>query len=95
MVDPAATDISALGLGGHEDYPALARAAEACGWHAVSVPDSLFFPRRSASDYPYADTAAVRGVLEMSPVLDPLLAIAGMAVVTERIRFYPGVLAGV
>jgi probable F420-dependent oxidoreductase len=81
-----------LGLGGHEDYSRLAQAAEAAGWNAISVPDSIFYPRISESDYPYADTAAVRGVLKATPVIDPLVAIAGMAAVTGKIRFYPGVL---
>jgi probable F420-dependent oxidoreductase len=81
-----------FGLGGVEHYQQMAVAAEECGWNAISVPDSLFFPKRSESDYPYADTDAVRSVLEATPVLDPLLAIAAMSAVTERIRFYPGVL---
>lgn len=81
-----------LGLGGHQDYKIVARAAEASGWDAISVPDSIFYPQLSESDYPYADTAAVRQALEATPVIDPLVAIAGMAAVTERIRFYPGVL---
>ena len=81
-----------LGLGGHEDYAVLAAAAEQAGWDAISVPDSIFYPKTSESDYPYADTAAVRSALEAAPVIDPLIAIAGMAAVTKRIRFYPGVL---
>jgi probable F420-dependent oxidoreductase len=81
-----------LGLGGHEDYAVLAAAAEQAGWNAISVPDSIFYPKTSESDYPYADTAAVRSALEAAPVIDPLIAIAGMAAVTKRIRFYPGVL---
>ncbi len=81
-----------MGMGGHEDYPLLAAAAEQAGWDAISVPDSIFYPRISESDYPYADTAAVRSALEATPVIDPLIAIAGMAAVTKRIRFYPGVL---
>jgi probable F420-dependent oxidoreductase len=81
-----------LGLGGHEHYPQLAPAAERAGWDAISVPDSIFYPKISESDYPYADTAAVRSALAATPVIDPLIAIAGMAAVTRRIRFYPGVL---
>ena len=81
-----------MGLGGYEDYAVIAQAAERAGYHAISVPDSIFYPKMSESDYPYADTAAVRSALEAAPVIDPLVAIAGMAAVTERIRFYPGVL---
>ena len=81
-----------LGLGGYADHGVIAQAAERVGYHAISVPDSIFYPQQSESDYPYADTAAVRSALEIMPVIDPLVAIAGMAAVTERIRFYPGVL---
>ena len=81
-----------LGLGGHEDYATVARAADQAGWNALSVPDSIFYPKISESEYPYADTNAVRSVLAATPVIDPLIAIAGMAAVTEKLRFYPGVL---
>lgn len=81
-----------FGLGGHEHYMTLAPAAEAAGWDAVSIPDSIFYPKISESDYPYADTAAVRGALAATPVVDPMVAIAAMSAVTERLRFYPGVL---
>lgn len=81
-----------LGLGGHEDYHEVARTAEETGWTAVSVPDSIFFPKKTASEYPYADTAAVRGFLSVAPVIEPFVALAGMAAVTRRLRFYPGVL---
>lgn len=81
-----------LGLGGYEDYPTLAQAAEQAGWTAISVPDSIFYPQSTESDYPYADTEAVRGALSTTAVIDPVVAIASMAAVTEWIRFYPGVL---
>jgi probable F420-dependent oxidoreductase len=81
-----------LGFSRFQDYPAIARAAERCGWTSVSMPDSLFFPRDTQSEYPYADTAAVRAYIEHSPFLEPLIAIAGMAAVTTTLRFYPGVL---
>ncbi len=81
-----------MGLGGYEDYAQIAQEAELAGWDAISVPDSIFFPKLSDSDYPYMDTEAVRQALEHAPVVDPLIAIAGMVAVTERIRFYPGVL---
>ena len=81
-----------LGLGGYQDYLEIARVAEQSGWSALSLPDSIFFPRKTASQYPYADTDAVRQFLSVAPVIEPFVAIAGMAAVTERIRFYPGVL---
>jgi len=81
-----------LGLGGYQDYLEVARVAEEAGWSALSLPDSIFFPRQTASAYPYADTDAVRQFLSVAPVIEPFVAIAGMAAVTRTIRFYPGVL---
>ena len=34
------------GLGGVEDYPEMARAAEASGWTSLAIPDSLFYRSR-------------------------------------------------
>jgi alkanesulfonate monooxygenase SsuD/methylene tetrahydromethanopterin reductase-like flavin-dependent oxidoreductase (luciferase family) len=73
------------GLGGIEDYPDLAREAEACGYHSLAVPDSLFYP-------PYLSTETVRQALDGVPVLEPFIAMAGMAAVTTSLRFYPAVL---
>mgnify|MGYP001550359056 CR=1 FL=1 len=50
------------GLGGIEDYRELARAAEQTGWTSLAIPDSLFYPEVTESDYPYMDTDAVRQV---------------------------------
>jgi probable F420-dependent oxidoreductase len=80
------------GLGGTEDYTAIATAAEAAGWSSLAVPDSLFYPEVTESDYPYLSTEAVRQTLESVPVLDPLIAMTSMAGVTSSLRFYPAVL---
>ena len=80
------------GLGGIEDYSAIARKAEEVGFSSLGMPDSLFYPEITESDYPYMDTAAVRTVLDGVPVLDPFVAMAGMAAVTEKLRFYPAVM---
>lgn len=81
-----------LGLGGYQDYLAVAKAAEECGWASISLPDSIFFPRMSESDYPYADTEAVRGFLSVSPIIEPFVALAAIAAVTTKLRLVPGVL---
>jgi probable F420-dependent oxidoreductase len=81
-----------LGIGGYEDYQAIARAAEEAGWSSIGLPDSIFFPEKATSDYPYADTDAVRQYIEASPFIEPFVAMSWMAAVTSRIRFYPGVL---
>jgi probable F420-dependent oxidoreductase len=80
------------GLGGIGDYTAIATAAEAAGWSSLAVPDSLFYPEVTESDYPYLSTEAVRQTLESVPVLDPLIAMTSMAGVTSSLRFYPAVL---
>lgn len=81
-----------LGLGGYQDYLDVARVAEETGWNALSVPDSIFFPRKTESEYPYNDTETVRQFLSVAPVIEPFVAVAAMAAVTKRLRFYPGVL---
>ena len=81
-----------LGIGGYQDYATVARVAEEEGWSSVSVPDSLFFPKTTASEYPYADTEQVRHFIGVAPFIEPFVALATMAAVTKRIRFYPAVL---
>lgn len=81
-----------LGMGGYEDYQAVARAAEAAGFASISMPDSIFFPQKTESDYPYADTAAVRQFISVSPFIEPIVAMTWMAAVTTTLRFYPGVM---
>jgi len=81
-----------LGLGGYQDYLPLAPAAEAAGWSAVSMPDSIFYPSITESEYPYLDTATVRQALDGVPVIEPFVAMAQMAAVTKTLRFYPGVM---
>lgn len=80
------------GLGGIEDYPQLARAAEDSGWTSLAIPDSLFYPEVTESDYPYLSTEAVRQALDGVPVLDPVVAMTSMVAVTETLRFYPAVM---
>lgn len=81
-----------LGIGGYQDYHAIAQAAEAHGWTSISMPDSIFFPQKTESDYPYADTEAVRQYIGASPFIEPIVAMTTMAAVTKKIRFYPGVM---
>lgn len=81
-----------LGFSNHRNYPAIAQAAERAGWSCLAMPDSLFFPRATESDYPYADTEGIRAYIEHAEFIEPFVAMATMAAVTERIRLYPGVL---
>jgi len=74
-----------------EHYLEVARAAEACGWDAVAVPDSVFYPETVSAPYPYTDDGG-RFWPADTPFLDPFVAIPAMAAATERIRFYTNVL---
>jgi len=81
-----------LGFSHYRDFPALAQAAEEAGFNSVCMPDSLFYPKTSESKYPYNDTETVRQYIDSSPFIEPFIAMATMAAVTARIRFYPSVL---
>jgi probable F420-dependent oxidoreductase len=69
----------------------IARTADACGWDSIQVADAPFFPEEISVPYPYTPDGKRFWPLDM-PVLDPWVAITAMAVVTERIRFFPSVL---
>ncbi len=65
-------------------YIPLAVAAEEAGFHAVSVSDSIFYPRDVIGEYPYHEG---REFLEDKPFIEPMVAIASMAARTSTIRF--------
>lgn len=69
----------------------LARAAEDAGYDVIAVPDSIAYPRESDSTYPYTPDGS-REFLEHKPLVEPLIAIATMAAVTERIHLVTNVL---
>ncbi|WP_408898487.1 TIGR03619 family F420-dependent LLM class oxidoreductase [Nocardioides sp. R1-1] len=73
------------------DLPELARVAEAEGWDAISLPDSVFFPEHVSADYPYSGDGKRMWAPE-TEMPDPLVTIAALAAVTERIRFRVSVL---
>jgi probable F420-dependent oxidoreductase len=68
----------------------LARAAEESGFTTIAVPDSVFFPESVSADYPYSADGA-RFWAPETPFLDPFVAMAAMAAVTEHIRFVTNV----
>jgi probable F420-dependent oxidoreductase len=72
-------------------YLPLAQAAEAAGFDSVAVPDSIAYPRESSSTYPY-NVDGTREFLENKPFIEPLIAIAAMGAVTNRIEFHTFVL---
>ena len=81
-----------LGFSDFRDFPALAQAAEAAGFNSVCMPDSLFYPKSTESEYPYNDTQTVRQYIGASAFIEPFIAMATIAAATSRIRCYPSVL---
>jgi probable F420-dependent oxidoreductase len=67
-------------------YLPLARAAESAGYHAMTVADSLCYPRESDASYPYTADGR-REFLEDKAFIEPFALIAAMGAVTSRIRF--------
>ncbi len=67
-------------------YETLVRAAEEAGYASFVVPDSLCYPERSDSRYPYTADGE-RGFLEDKPFLEPFSLIPALGAVTRRIRF--------
>ncbi|HMU79533.1 MAG TPA: TIGR03619 family F420-dependent LLM class oxidoreductase [Microthrixaceae bacterium] len=69
----------------------LAQAADAAGYDAFLVPDSVAYPEVSNSIYPFTPDGS-REFLEDKPLLEPFALISALAMVTERIRFTVSVL---
>src|SRR5246127_2369886 len=67
-------------------YAPLARAAEEAGYHSMVIPDSICYPRHSASEYPYNPDGS-REFLEDKPFLEPFSLIPALGAVTSRLRF--------
>jgi probable F420-dependent oxidoreductase len=71
-------------------YVPLARAADEAGWSSISVLEGLFYYADAAYAYPVADTGAPFWQ-PTTPYIDPFTAVAAMAAVTERVRFYTNI----
>ena len=67
-------------------YVPLAQAAEDAGYHGFVVPDSICYPRRSDTRYPF-NPDGTREFLEDKPFLEPFALVAALGVTTSRIRF--------
>src|SRR6201988_5169934 len=72
-------------------YAPLAVAAEDAGYHSMVIPDSICYPRHSASVYPF-NPDGTREFLEDKPFLEPFSLISALGMVTRRLRFLPFVL---
>ncbi len=75
-----------VGMCEPDHYLPLARAAEAAGFHGISVPDSICYPQEASSQYPYNKDGS-REFLESVPFVESLISVAAMAAVTETIEF--------
>ena len=68
----------------------MASRADDAGFDTITVPDSVFFPERVDTDYPYSGDGS-RFWSGDTPFVDPFISIAAMAAVTERIRYLTNV----
>ncbi len=75
-----------VGMSDADHYLPLAKAAEEAGYHTITIPDSICYPKEASSKYPYNKDGS-REFLESVPFLESLISVAAMAAVTERIRF--------
>lgn len=75
-----------VGMCDPSHYFPMAKAAEEAGFDGLAIPDSICYPQEASSKYPY-NADGSREFLESVPFVESLIAVAGMAAVTERIRF--------
>lgn len=74
-----------------EQYLPLAKAAEELGFDGFTLPDSICYPKEADTKYPYNKDGS-RNFLEDVPFIEPMIGIAHMAAVTEKIRFTTSVI---
>ena len=68
----------------------VAVEADRLGYGAIALPDSPMFPQEVSADYPYSEDGK-RFWPPETPFVEPFLAIATMAGLTEQINFYTNV----
>jgi len=81
---------AALAFTDPDHYLPLARACEDAGFWAVACSDHVAHPREISSPYPYSDDGSPR-FPPGTAFVDPLVAMAAMGVVTERLRFFTNI----
>jgi alkanesulfonate monooxygenase SsuD/methylene tetrahydromethanopterin reductase-like flavin-dependent oxidoreductase (luciferase family) len=67
-------------------YIPLAKAVEAAGYDAMTIPDSIAYPFESDSTYPYTPDGN-RDFLDGKPFIETFLLTAALGAVTERLKF--------
>lgn len=74
-----------------DELTELAKTAEEYGYHAIAMPDSLFYSETVSADYPYTPDGSRMWNAD-TPWVDPLVGAAAMATATSTLRFYTSVL---
>ncbi|BBZ21961.1 TIGR03619 family F420-dependent LLM class oxidoreductase [Mycolicibacter hiberniae] len=69
-------------------YIPLAKAAEAAGYHSMTIPDSIAYPFESDSTYPYTPDGN-REFLDGKAFIETFVLIAALGAVTSTLRFTP------
>src|SRR5918998_5945543 len=67
-------------------YIPLAKAAEAAGYHAMTIPDSVAYPYESDSTYPYTPDGS-REFLDGKPFIEAFVLAGALCAVTTTLRF--------
>ncbi|HEX4560119.1 MAG TPA: TIGR03619 family F420-dependent LLM class oxidoreductase [Mycobacterium sp.] len=67
-------------------YIPLAKAAEAAGYHAMTIPDSVAYPFESDSTYPYTKDGS-REFLDGKAFIEAFVMAAAMCAVTTTLKF--------
>lgn len=73
-----------------DELPALARAADRLGYHALAVPDHVVDLEEIATPYPYTRDGSRRWDTD-APWPDPWVLASSLAAITERLRFFSSV----
>ena len=69
-------------------YVPLAKAAEAAGYHSMTIPDSIAYPYESEAKYPYTPDGN-REFLDGKAFIETFVLIAALGAVTSTLRFTP------
>ncbi|MGV9410566.1 TIGR03619 family F420-dependent LLM class oxidoreductase [Nocardia sp. NPDC003693] len=72
-------------------YVPLAQAAEAAGFHSITIADSVAYPAESDSKYPYNEDGN-REFLEDKPFIEAFVLSAAIAAATTTLRLTPFVI---
>lgn len=67
-------------------YIPLAQAAEAAGFHAMTIADSLAYPLESNSTYPYTEDGS-REFLDGKEIIEAFVLASALSAVTTTLRF--------